>query len=290
MTGSEITPMAMTDAATVPVMAPRMAPTITTAKARPPGILPKSWPVPSRRSSARPQRSRIAPMKVKNGIASSSSLETMPKKRKGNACRKFGSKCWVAMPSMPKKRPTAASENATGKPISKNRIMPPNIRGGMTPCENISASVPGSLQRLFVVRVEPHLALEGGDALDQLGDALQPEQREAERQRQLDGPENQPASVVGDLADLEGAHEEWGAQIREIQARRNQEDDKADGVDPQPRPVGDGRVDEIDAHVPVLPQGVGRPEEDEGAEQVPLDLQQAVRTVAEEITGGGVAG
>jgi hypothetical protein len=31
MIGSEIMPMAMTDAATVPVMAPRMAPTMMTA-------------------------------------------------------------------------------------------------------------------------------------------------------------------------------------------------------------------------------------------------------------------
>ena len=81
--GSEITPMAITLAATVPVMAPRMAPTMMTAKPRPPGRLPNSWPVPSSRSSARPQRSRMAPMKVKNGIDSSSSLETMPNSRRG---------------------------------------------------------------------------------------------------------------------------------------------------------------------------------------------------------------
>jgi hypothetical protein len=72
-------------------------------------------------------------MKVKNGIARRSSLETMPKKRNGRACRKFGSKCCVAMPRSPKKSPTAASENATGKPIRRNRIMAANMRGGITP-------------------------------------------------------------------------------------------------------------------------------------------------------------
>ncbi len=70
--------MAITEAATVPVMAPRMAPTMITAYARPPGTLPNSLPVPSSRSSASPQRSRMAPMKVKNGIASKRSLEMMP--------------------------------------------------------------------------------------------------------------------------------------------------------------------------------------------------------------------
>jgi hypothetical protein len=49
--------------------------------------------IESSMSSARPHRSRMAPMKVKKGIASSSSLEsTPPKMRPGMACRKFMSK------------------------------------------------------------------------------------------------------------------------------------------------------------------------------------------------------
>ena len=70
--------MAITEAATVPVMAPRMAPTKITAYDMPPRTGPNSWPMESSRSSARPQRSKIAPMKVKKGIASNRSLETMP--------------------------------------------------------------------------------------------------------------------------------------------------------------------------------------------------------------------
>ena len=65
---------------------------------------------------------------------------------------------------------------------------------------------------------------------------------------------------------------------------------EADRVDPQARPLGDGRVDEIDPHMPVLAQGVGGAEEHEGAEQVPLDFQEPVRAVAEEVADDGVAG
>ncbi len=83
MIGSEIMPIAITLAATVPVIAPRIAPTMMTAKPRPPGMAPKSCPMPSSRSSARPQRSRIAPISVKNGIASSNSLDMIPNRRSG---------------------------------------------------------------------------------------------------------------------------------------------------------------------------------------------------------------
>ena len=58
-------------------------------------------------------------MKVKNGIASSSSFDrTLPKTRPGMACRKVRSKKPRSIDRKPKKNPTAASEKATGKPIS----------------------------------------------------------------------------------------------------------------------------------------------------------------------------
>ena len=54
-------------------------------------------------------------MKVKNGIASSNSLEsTPPKMRPGMACRKSGANRPSSMPMRPKMRPTAPSENAAG--------------------------------------------------------------------------------------------------------------------------------------------------------------------------------
>ena len=113
MMGSEIKPIEITDAATTPVVAASIAPTRITAKARPPRIGPNSWPMVSSKSSAMPDRSRIRPMKVKNGIASSVSFCMMPNMRSGRLCKKAG---WImpsSMPTKPKNRPQAASEKVT---------------------------------------------------------------------------------------------------------------------------------------------------------------------------------
>ena len=53
-------------------------------------------------------------MKVKNGIASSVSFCMMPNMRSGRLCRKAGLMVPSSMPTKPKNRPQAASENATG--------------------------------------------------------------------------------------------------------------------------------------------------------------------------------
>ncbi len=82
--------MAMTEAATTPVVAARSAPTTITASARPPRTGPKSWPMVSSRSSAMPDRSSTSPMKVKNGTASRVSLLITAKRRSGNAWKKVG--------------------------------------------------------------------------------------------------------------------------------------------------------------------------------------------------------
>ena len=60
-----------------------------------------------------PERSRIRPMKVKNGIASRVSFCMMPNMRSGRLCRNAA---WItpsSMPTKPKNSPQAASENAT---------------------------------------------------------------------------------------------------------------------------------------------------------------------------------
>ena len=60
-----------------------------------------------------PERSRISPMNVKNGIASSVSFCMMPKMRSGSACISASGSRPSSMPTKPKNRPQAASENAT---------------------------------------------------------------------------------------------------------------------------------------------------------------------------------
>ncbi|OIQ72518.1 hypothetical protein GALL_458540 [mine drainage metagenome] len=85
MIGSEIRPIAITEAATTPVVAASNAPTMITAYARPPRTGPNNWPMVSSRSSAMPDRSSTMPMKVKNGIASNVSFDMTPQNRSGRA-------------------------------------------------------------------------------------------------------------------------------------------------------------------------------------------------------------
>ena len=62
--------MATTDAPTTPVAAASMAPTSTTARAKPPARRPNMVPIVVSRSSASFAFSKISPMKMKNGTAS----------------------------------------------------------------------------------------------------------------------------------------------------------------------------------------------------------------------------
>ena len=114
MIGSEISPIEITEAATTPVVAASRAPTKITAKARPPRTGPNSWPMVSSRSSAMPLRSRIRPMKVKNGTASSVSFDITAHTRCGSAWNSAGDSRPSSTPMMPKKMPVAASAKATG--------------------------------------------------------------------------------------------------------------------------------------------------------------------------------
>src|SRR5260221_4937003 len=106
-----------------------------------------------------------------------------------------------SMAMKPKNRPTAASENVTGKPISMNTTSPPNIRGAIHSSGITSGC---SLQWPFVVQVGLHVAGDHGDALDEHGDALQAQQREADRQQDLDRPADQAAGIRRHLTHVPG--------------------------------------------------------------------------------------
>ena len=68
----------------------------------------------SRSSSAMRERSSITPMKMKSGIASSTSLFMMPKMRCGSAPRRLKSNAPAAPPIAAKISDTPASVSATG--------------------------------------------------------------------------------------------------------------------------------------------------------------------------------
>ena len=80
-------------------------------------------------SSARPHFSSTAPISVKKGMASSRSLERMPNMLIGRLAMNTGGNQPISMAKKPQNRPSAASENATGKPISMITISPVNMTG-----------------------------------------------------------------------------------------------------------------------------------------------------------------
>ena len=121
--------MEITAAATTPVVAANKAPTRITAIATPPRTGPNTWPTVSSRSSAMPERSRIIPMKVKNGIASKVSFCMMPKIRSGRAWNKAAGKMPASIPTKPSAKPVAARPKATGKPVNRTMNSVINIRG-----------------------------------------------------------------------------------------------------------------------------------------------------------------
>ena len=90
MMGREIRPIEITAAAMTPVVAASSAPTKIVARARPPRSGPNTCPTVSSRSSAMPLRSRMIPMKVKKGTASSVSFCMMPNIRSGRAWNSVG--------------------------------------------------------------------------------------------------------------------------------------------------------------------------------------------------------
>ena len=96
----------------------------------PPRREPNSWPIESSMSSARPHFSRMVPMKVKNGIASSSSLFRIEKMEMGKLPMNAAGNQPMWMAKKPLARPRAANENATGNPINIKMMSPANMMGG----------------------------------------------------------------------------------------------------------------------------------------------------------------
>src|SRR3990167_1716491 len=263
MMGSEIRPIEITDAATTPVVAASSAPTKITASARPPRMGPNSCPMVSSRSSAIPLRSNMSPMSVKNGMASKVSFCMMPKMRSGTACSRASGSTFNSMPMKAKNSPQAPRLKATGKPTSKKQMSPANMMGARLWVRNsmvcVSAWWGRSVGLGLVLAVALggfgqvadgfgqfffscffnlldrgvfDQALEETQALDEFGDALQPQQGKTQRHHQVHGPANQPASVVRHFARREGAGEEGNAIPEHGQAHGREEDDVAEYVDP----------------------------------------------------------
>ena len=134
------------------------------------------------------------------------------------------------------------------------------------------------------------IALQCGDALDHLGDALQRQQHEAGRHHELDRPAHQAAGIARNFADVVGLHEERPGQIAEQQAGRDQEEQRADQVEPELAALGQHQIEDFDADMLVALEGVGGAEHHEDREHVPLQFEPAVGAVAEGVADHRVAG
>lgn len=117
MVGSDINPMVTTVAPTMPVEAPRRAPTTTTEMASPPRTLRKRACMVSRSSRASPDRSRANPMKMNSGTAMSMVLVMKPHMRRGNRSKKEGLR-----PMRPKRKLVPIMVKVTGKPAMRAMV------------------------------------------------------------------------------------------------------------------------------------------------------------------------
>src|SRR2546422_10908420 len=150
------------------------------------------------RSSAMPLLSRMSPMKVKNGTASSVSFDMMPKIRSGSAPNSAGVSNPSSMPRKPNDKPIAASANETGYPNKRNTTSAANMSGAMLAMRNCVIlrlrrarwPVPAG-PRAFPA--DPESGPQEGDALDQFGETLKRQQEEADRNQKAGRPADQAA-------------------------------------------------------------------------------------------------
>ena len=114
MVGSTIRPIVTVVAPTTPLAAASSTPTRITEKPRPPGSAPNRRAIVSSKSSAMRERSSITPMKMKSGMASSTSLVMTPKMRSGNAPSSARFITPAAEPETANSSDKPASVSATG--------------------------------------------------------------------------------------------------------------------------------------------------------------------------------
>ena len=131
MIGKEISPMAITVAPTIPVLAAIIAPIMITDTARLPLKPPKTSAILLNKSSARLDFSNSIPMKINRGTATKFVLVISPNSLLGIVPSKEESKFPEIIPMPAKIRAVPAKENATGKPAKRTKQITPNINKGI---------------------------------------------------------------------------------------------------------------------------------------------------------------
>ena len=128
-----------------------------------------------------------------------------------------------------------------------------------------------------------HVAAHHRDLLDDLGDALDGEQREADEQHQLGRPQDETTGVRRHFARAEGEAHVGHEIVDHQQDERHQEEQMPEQVDPVLDAPRERPVDDVDADVLVLLERVGRGQQERGAEQIPLQFKPGVRRHVERL-------
>src|SRR5262245_15287554 len=303
MVGSEIIPMVMTLAPTMPVDAARMAPTTTTEIAMPPRRCPKSRAIVSSSSSAMPDFSRATPMKTKSGTARRVKFVIVPQIRMGRMLRKSGRRKPRAIPNPPKRNPVKVRLKATGKPRKRNAIMPANMnpariwssgravmrsRGGPRygPPHPPTLGAPRGTRgaprsRARSSGLPPHGPVE---RLDGLGDALDHQEEESRDDHRLEQPaKREPAGIGRALPHRPRGPDERPGRVDDQQTGGEEEQPEQKEIEPRLATRRELRVHDVDADVLVVQERVAGREQVEGAEEVPLGLLHAPRRDPERV-------
>ena len=131
MIGNEISPIAMTVAPTIPVLAAIRAPTNITEMAKLPLKPPITSAILLNKSCARFDFSRSTPINTNKGTATNVMLVISPYNLFGIAPRNALSKVPVKTPPAANISAVPASEKATGNPANRTKQITPNINKGI---------------------------------------------------------------------------------------------------------------------------------------------------------------
>ncbi len=119
-------------------------------------------------------------------------------------------------------------------------------------------------------------------ALDQLGHALQPEQREANGHEDVNRPADQPAGIARHLARGDGVDHRGQRKPHGFNHEGKQKEHDADDVDPVAPTRRELAGEHVDAHMLVVQKRISGRQEKHRGEQIPLNFQKGVRAVVED--------
>ena len=128
------------------------------------------------------------------------------------------------------------------------------------------------------------------DALDELGNALEEQQHEADEDQRLRRPLRQAAGIHRLLVELKRSEEKRHRCDDHDDRQRQQEEHMAEDIDAVAPSLRQHVVDDVDADVLVREKRPRRAQQEDRSEQDPLQLQPGIRRHVEDLAHRGVGG